>query len=159
MRQVWVVGWMDCRRGDRVMRSGKMQHWGWSVVNGQWVGDLRDHLTTNVRRWNKSWSMAGMCTKSGAMLSRVWSEGRKDDRTKGGLAPWNLWRNCLGKRRQNWSLLGSCWPPHKRNNLRLNWERGRCGWPGCGQLCGSLWWCSSCNWQLWLEEDVRLRGG
>ena len=127
-------------------------------MNGQWVRrNLWDHSTSNVRRWNKSWSMAGMCTKSGALLSRVWSEGRKDDRTKGGSAPWNLLGNCLGKRRQDWSLLGN-WPD-KRNNLRLNWERGWCGRPGCGQLCGSLWWCSSCNWQLWLEEDMRLGGG
>ena len=94
--------------------------------------------------------MAGMCTESGGLLSRARSEGGQDDRAKGGSAPRHLLR--VGKG-EDWSLLGL--PPHKGNNLRLNWKRGRCGRLSRGQPCGSLWWrrCSA----SWLEEDVRLR--
>ena len=62
------------------------------------------------------------------------------------MVPWRLLWNWLGKMQAEF-FLGF---PHKRNNLRVNWEWGR-----CGQLCGSLWW--RCSGSSWLEEDVRLR--
>ena len=114
----------------------------WKDTSSLWclVGD---HLVSS-----KGWSLAWMCSESGRELSWTWCEGRQDDRAQGGLdvTPWRLLRNWLGKMQAEF-FLGF---PHKRNNLRVNWERGR-----CGQLCGSLWW--RCSGSSWLEEDVWLR--
>ena len=97
---------------------------------------------------SKGRPLAWMGPESGRELSWTWCEGWQDDRAQGGLdvVPWRLLRNWLGKMQAEF-FLGF---PHKRNNLRVNWEWGR-----CGQLCGSLWW--RCSGSSWLEEDVRLR--